>query len=73
MTRDELDDMIAKTMELSDTIDSVESNVYSTSERIDESEVTLRLYAMKKIADNIATAVRHLDEVWIAREAEEGA
>lgn len=73
MTRDELDDLIAQTMELSETLDAIETNIYSTGEKIDEHEVSLRIHAMKKIVDNISTATRHLDEVWLAKEAEERA
>lgn len=70
MTRFELDELIYNTANISETLDDIESNLYSTEEKhVDENEIVLRIYAMKKILDNINDIVRNLDEEWMIENA----
>lgn len=64
MTREEVDGLIEFATSLADLTHNIENNLYSTSENVDENEISLRIYAMHKLINNINDAVRYLDESW---------
>ena len=68
MTRSELDDLIVRTVELSETLDTAEKNIISSSDEVDTSEITMRFHAMHKIVDSVSMNVRYLDEMSLARD-----
>lgn len=70
MTRDEIDGLILFASHISRMVHEIETNLYSTSEDVDESAISLRAYAMHKLIDNISDATRYLDEEWIAADVE---
>ena len=69
MKRDDIDELILFASELSRVVHSIQNDLYSTSEDVDENATSLRMYAMHKLIDNINDAVRYLDEDWIAEDA----